>query len=93
MMPKSDKGKKQFVCSCGYKKETESVKLTEAGKKVEEVAVVEKEEVINPIADIDCKKCDNKEAETWEIQTRSSDEPPTKFYRCTKCKHTWRDYS
>jgi DNA-directed RNA polymerase subunit M len=27
------------------------------------------------------------------VQTRSIDESMTQFYRCTKCGHTWRDYS
>ena len=29
----------------------------------------------------------------WMMQTRGSDEPETKFYKCEKCKHVWRDYS
>jgi len=29
----------------------------------------------------------------WTQQTRSSDEPETRFYRCMKCKKTWREYS
>ncbi|PJB94591.1 transcription factor S, partial [Candidatus Pacearchaeota archaeon CG_4_9_14_0_8_um_filter_35_24] len=24
--------------------------------------------------------------------TRAADESETKFYRCTKCDHTWREY-
>jgi hypothetical protein len=27
------------------------------------------------------------------LQTRSADEATTQFYRCTKCGHTWRNYS
>ena len=42
---------------------------------------------------IDCEKCHNKEGVWWTFQTRSADEPETKFYRCTKCNHTWRDYT
>ena len=41
----------------------------------------------------DCEKCHNQEAVWWTFQTRSGDEPETKFYRCTKCNHTWRDYT
>ena len=42
---------------------------------------------------IDCEKCHNKEGVSWTFQTRSADEPETKFYRCVKCNHTWRDYT
>lgn len=41
-----------------------------------------------------CKKCKNKEAYFWTVQTRSGDEAETKFFKCTnpKCEHTWREY-
>ncbi len=41
-----------------------------------------------------CPKCGNERAYWWLIQTRSADEAPTQFFRCTngKCKHTWREY-
>ena len=42
---------------------------------------------------IDCEKCRNQEGVSWTFQTRSADEPETKFYRCSKCKYTWRDYT
>ncbi len=42
---------------------------------------------------IDCEKCHGKEGASWTFQTRSADEPETKFYRCIKCNHTWRDYT
>ena len=35
---------------------------------------------------IDCEKCHNQEGVCWSLQTRSADEPETRFYRCTKCK-------
>ncbi|RLG15153.1 MAG: transcription factor S [Candidatus Nanohalarchaeota archaeon] len=40
-----------------------------------------------------CEKCGNNLVYWWSQQTRSSDEPETRFYRCTKCKQTWREYS
>lgn len=46
-----------------------------------------------PTIKIECPKCGNNEAMWWFLQTRSGDEPPTQFYRCTKCNHTWRSYS
>ena len=46
-----------------------------------------------PTVQIDCEKCGHGEAVGWMFQTRSADEPTTRFYRCQKCKHTWRDYT
>ena len=42
---------------------------------------------------IDCEKCHNHEGVWWSLQTRSADEPETRFYRCVKCNYTWRDYT
>jgi DNA-directed RNA polymerase subunit M len=93
MMPKTVNGKKQFVCSCGYKHAAESVTITETSKqKSQEVTVIENETSVNVIVDAECQKCGNKKAEYWEVQTRSADEPPTRFHKCTKCGHTWREY-
>jgi transcription factor S len=46
-----------------------------------------------PTISIDCPKCENNSAVWWMLQTRSADEATTQFYRCTKCNHTWRNYS
>ena len=46
-----------------------------------------------PMTKIECPKCGHDEANWWFLQTRSGDEPPTQFYRCLKCNHTWRSYS
>ena len=48
---------------------------------------------ILPTINIDCPKCSNNSAVWWMLQTRSADEATTQFYRCTKCNHTWRNYS
>jgi len=93
MMPKQDRGKTILACSCGYKGNSEQVKLSEGVKKEEtrKIDVVEKEIEIHPRVEAECSKCGNKEAFAWEIQTRAADEPPTKFFKCTKCKHVCRD--
>lgn len=54
--------------------------------------ITNKETSIHPIVKETCKKCKNKEAYFWALQTRSSDEAETKFFKCTKCEYTWRDY-
>ncbi len=50
-------------------------------------------EETNPTVKIDCEKCGHDQAIGWMFQTRSADEPTTRFYRCQKCKYTWRDYT
>ena len=46
-----------------------------------------------PTIEIECENCGNNQAVWWMLQTRSADEPTTQFYRCTKCKNTWRNYA
>lgn len=46
-----------------------------------------------PTTKTECPRCGHDEAMWWFLQTRSGDEPPTQFYRCVKCNHTWRSYS
>ncbi len=80
---------------CGFKpKKKPSLKTSEKIESKESVAVIKKEESVNPIVDMKCPKCKNKKAYFWTMQTRSSDEPETKFYRCTnpKCEYSWRVY-
>lgn len=47
-----------------------------------------------PIADAECPKCENKKAYWWTQQVAASvggeDVPDTEFFRCTRCRHTWR---
>ena len=54
--------------------------------------ILEKETEVHPIIDQECKKCQNKKAYFWTIQTRAGDEAETKFFKCTKCEVTWREY-
>ena len=87
LMPKDGKMK----CSCGYVK-TEG-KINDRKKKVEEVAVIEEKSIeILPKMKYDCRNCKNEEAYFWTLQTRSSDEPETRFFKCTKCNSVFREY-
>ena len=46
-----------------------------------------------PVGQIFCQECDDiTDVEYWEIQTRSADESPTRFFKCLKCKYSWREY-
>jgi DNA-directed RNA polymerase subunit M len=65
-------------------------------KESEKIVVVgQKERKLNtmPKTKIKCEKCENDKAYWWMVQTRSTDESTTQFFRCTKCSYTWRDYS
>lgn len=79
-------------CTCGYTKKDTSQAIVEQVKAPQEVEIISDEETL-PTTQEDCEKCGNKEAYFWLQQTRAGDEPETKFLKCTKCKHTWRDYS
>ncbi len=46
-----------------------------------------------PQVNVECLKCGNLHAYCWMVQTRRLDESATQFFRCTKCGHTWREYS
>lgn len=69
--------------------EETKVKTPKESKRLE---IVEKIET-HPKVKADCEKCQNKEAYYWSQQTRAADEPETRFFRCTKCDHCWREYS
>lgn len=92
-MPRKDKRKTELVCSCGYSaKKTEEIILKEKvdlGKKIE---VVDKRIETYPKTNEECPKCHHKEAYYWLVQTRAGDEAATRFFRCVKCNHTWREY-
>ncbi len=46
-----------------------------------------------PTTEKDCPKCgEETEHEWWMEQTRSSDEPPTRFYRCRQCSNVHKEY-
>jgi transcription factor S len=85
----------KVVCAnCGHKlKRKPKIESSEKIENKESVAVINEEaDNILPTVDMECPKCKNKKAYFWTTQTRSSDESETKFYRCTKCKHSWRKY-
>lgn len=97
LVPKKVDNKKQLVCSCGYKsKDTDQATIRETVvNKAKEVEVVEEKTELEalPKTDAKCPKCGHDTAYYWLVQTRASDEPETKFLKCEKCQHTWRDYN
>ena len=95
LIPKKEDSKRLLVCSCGYKEsDLEKAKIREVLRDRAEVEVVDKDTSdMLPLTEADCPKCGHDKAYYWLVQTRASDEPETKFLRCQKCKHTWRDYN
>ena len=106
LTPKKTKtGKKikiSLACSkCGYSKKEIKKPMTNKILKTKEnlqkyVTVITKEEQkINtlPTLKIECPKCGNKKVYVWQVQTRGGDESSTQFMRCTKCDHTFREYT
>jgi transcription factor S len=91
-----------YACpKCGYEKNIKGKDVVALPKVIEhhpqeQIAVIGVQEGnLNtmPKIKINCPKCSNHEATWWLVQTRGADESPTQFYRCTKCGHTWREYS
>jgi DNA-directed RNA polymerase subunit M len=59
-----------------------------------DIVVFDSDESDFPTTTVLCPQCQTMEKAEWTmIQTRAADEPPTRFYRCKKCKWVWRDYS
>ncbi|MEO0075769.1 MAG: transcription factor S [candidate division WOR-3 bacterium] len=85
---------KASCAKCGHKlKKVPKIKASEKIEAKETIAIVkEADDSTYPQVDIKCPKCKNMRAYFWTQQTRASDESETKFYRCLKCKHTWRVY-
>lgn len=91
---KQQKNKALQYCSCGYSSEMKEVNtIKETIKKEDEIIEVIEPQEVNPLTNEDCPKCGHGKAHWWTQQTRSGDEADTKFFKCEKCKHTWRDYS
>lgn len=100
LSPKRVDGKVSMFCpKCGEGKEiTEKNKmLTQEVKQdsKESMVVIENPEDLStmPTKPMKCSKCKKvQDTAYWAVQTRSGDEAPTRFYRCTVCKQTWREY-
>lgn len=93
MLPKKEGNKTYLICANGHKEETkQDVKRIEKIDVKREVHVVEKDfETLPEDNDVECPKCHSKGAYYWTKQMRGGDEPETTFYKCKKCKYTWRE--
>ena len=102
MYPTKEEGEQVLKCRrCGFIQKTSEEEIENTYKISTEIkhTVKDKIEVIKtddlktmPKTRAECPKCGHKEAAYWQAQTRSADEGMTTFYRCLKCKFTWRAY-
>ena len=97
MVPKNEDGKIVTACPvCNYQSKSKDSNLIKVKLEKTEILKIHKssEELeALPKVDAECPECGHKKAAYWQEQTRSSDEPPTKFFKCIKCKKTWRSYN
>jgi len=90
MYPKDD----NIVCrKCGYKKKKISKNIVVTQQEKKEITLIEDNDIesVLPKTKILCPKCGNNEAFWILRQMRGSDEPESRFYTCTRCKHKWRE--
>ena len=95
LIPKKSGKKSKLVCSCGYrtgKGEKVILKEKTVFTEKDKIEVIDKKIEVLPKIKEDCPKCGHGEAYYWTVQTRSGDEAETRFFKCTKCSHTWRVY-
>ena len=104
---REDRKRKLLICTgkfskdekCDYEKPSkgnEGQRFVENFNKTRETVIVKdgdraKDSTL-PATKAECRKCGNMRAYYWMMQTRGADEPSTRFYRCTKCNYTWREY-
>jgi DNA-directed RNA polymerase subunit M len=91
LVPKKGRKGMRFICRRCGKRSEERIKIAERKVGAEKVVSAPMLEVA-PRIRIKCPSCGNMGARYWLLQTRAADEPPTRFYRCTRCEHTWREY-
>lgn len=99
---KDKKSKTILMCvKCGFKRNLEIDEQVTFTEEIEHDLIREMTTVMNesevdstkPIKEMYCPKCETKQnVSFWQIQTRSADESPTRFFRCVTCGETWREY-
>ncbi|MEO2154281.1 MAG: transcription factor S [Nanoarchaeota archaeon] len=89
----------ELVCpKCGYKeslnkRESKKLSIKEKVENKDNIKVALEDESAYPISEETvCPKCGKKGAYYFFKQTRSSDEPETKFFKCVHCGYVWREY-
>lgn len=81
-----------FICNkCGYERKKKGSVVVVEKQAEKETVIIEKKIDILPKIRVECPKCGHNEASWILRQMRGSDEPESRFYTCTKCRHTWRE--
>lgn len=99
LLPSKDgKGKTVFKCrKCGKesKKADNPIIITREVDTKKGIPVIDTEKHAKKMSTISavCPKCNHDRAMWWLVQTRSGDEPATRFFKCVKCGHQWREYA
>ncbi len=97
MLPKKSEKEVILKCSsCGHTVKNEKMdgyKVVKKAKRDEEITLLEDNISTLPTTRVRCPSCENDKAYWWLRQTRSADEPTTRFYRCVKCGKVWREYA
>jgi len=91
MVPKNG----MMVCrKCGHKmpKAAGEAMVSKTLQLDRVVPVLEQESAGLPTTNARCPDCGNNVAYWWLRQLRSADESEVRFFRCTKCNKTWREY-
>ena len=100
LMPTREGEEELLVCPrCGYKVRADKPILVPVARlrksPRDKVTVIGEEEgSLRPLptTQVECPRCGHNQAYYWFVQTRSSDEGATQFFRCTRCGYTWREY-
>ncbi|WP_062661634.1 transcription factor S [Aeropyrum camini] len=104
MYPRREGARYLLVCkSCGYSEEGSSedqqayrMRVTVEKGPRDKIVVIDDETPMGAQVlkgSVSCPKCGHDEVYFWMMQTRSADEPMTRFYRCKRCRYTWREYA
>lgn len=80
---------------CGFTKErdAENSFVSTEERKEDEIVILEGSESAGlPTTTVKCPECGNRTAYWWMRQLRAADESEVRFFRCTECSATWREY-
>jgi len=88
----------KLVCRrCGFTRDAcgeQVVRSNSQPQNERSIAVHEKAEPAGlPTTRAPCPECGNGTAYWWLRQLRSADESEVRFFRCTRCGKTWREYN